>query len=153
LDVPNFGNFSVISLINWKLAARALVTFSAFISFLLAFLRAFLSGVESELLFSSEDEGLDLGVLEEALPFFSFSEALAGAGLVAAALVGEGVGSKGVGISFLSTVAGATVGGDRLGDAGNFPLGLPSLLGELGAIPSSLPSAALSLGELGVVST
>ena len=90
--------------------------------------------MESELLLSSEDEGLDLGVLEEALPFFFFSEALAGTGLGVAALVGEGVVGKGVDISLLSTVAGATAGGDRLGDVGNFPLGLPPLLGELGAV-------------------
>ena len=106
--------------------------------------------MESESLLSSEDEGLGLGILGEALPFFFF-DALTEA--EAAAFVEEGVEGRGVDISLLTTVAGATAGGDRLGDAENFPLGLPSLKGELEAIPSCLTSAALSLGDLEVEST
>ena len=68
------------------------MSLSALISFLLAFLRAFLSGVESEWPLSSEDELLDFGGLESGTTFTNFFVALTGADLAAASLVGGGEG-------------------------------------------------------------
>jgi hypothetical protein len=121
------------------------VSFSALISFLLAFLRAFLSGEEAEWLLSFEDEGLEFGGLAQCLSFFAF---------FVAAGAGAGVDGEEAGLLFLPIVAGVTTGGDRCGEAGKFPLGLPSQLGELVAVPSCFePAAALSLEELAVESS
>ena len=50
--------------------------------------------------------------------------------------IGIDVDGEGAGLLFLTSVAGVTTGGDRFGKAVNFPLGLPSQLGELVAVPS-----------------
>ena len=99
------------------------MSFSALISFLLAFLRAFLSGEEAEWLLSFEDEGLEFGGLAQCLSFFAFFVAATRAGAGAGA--GAGVDGEEAGLR-----------GDRCGEAGKFPLGLPSQLGELVAVPS-----------------
>ena len=94
---------------------RAFVFLSALISNLRALRRAFLSGVDTELLLSSEEEGLD-GKREEALaPFLAFETAEGGDGggvevLSLSAAGAEGVEGEGVALPF-SAVAGITLAG------------------------------------------
>ena len=120
---------------------RAFVFLSALISNLRALRRAFLSGVETELLLSSEEEGLD-GKREEALaPFLAFEAAEGGDGggvvvLSLSAAGAEGVEGEGVALPLkFSAVAGITLAGvDKVLAWSCLATGLT--LGELLAVPT-----------------